>query len=133
MDPGAETGEGLAQLATDWPGADHGQARRQPRERKDGLVGEESRLGQAGDGRPLGPGARRDHGPAEAKGLTGNFNRVRPGERTLPEVDIDAEAAEPDRRVMGTDAGPQPPQALHDGWKIDVDAVRNAYPKLPGV
>src|SRR5262249_22717658 len=102
MDPGAETGKGLAQLATDWPGADHGQARRKLGERKDGLVGEEARLGQAGDGRPVGPGARRDHGPAEAKGLAGNCNRVRPSESGLPEVDIDAQASEPGRRVMGT-------------------------------
>jgi hypothetical protein len=106
MDPGAETGKGLAQLATDGPGADHGHARRQLRERKDGLVGEESRLGQAGDGRPVSPGARRDHGPAEAKGLAGNLHRVRPGKSTLPEVDIDAETSEPSRRVVGTDLGP---------------------------
>src|SRR6516165_2868868 len=133
MGPGAETGEGLAQLATDWPGADHGQARRQLRERKDGFVGEESRLGQAGDGRPVGPGARRDHGPAEAKGLAGNFNRVQAGESTLPEVDIDAEASEPSRRVVGTDPGPQPAHTLHDASKIDPHAGRNVYPELCGV
>src|SRR5215471_9894036 len=130
MDPGAETGKGLAQLATDWPGADHGQARRQLRERKDGLVGEESCLGQAGDGRPVGPGARRDHGPPKVKCLAGNFNCVWPGESTLPEVDIDAEVAEPGRRVVGTDPGPQPPHALHDGSKIDLHAGRDAYAEL---
>src|SRR6516164_1444531 len=133
MDPGAETGKGLAQLATDWPGADHGQARRQLRERKDGLVGEESRLGQAGDGRPVGPGARRDHGPAEAKSLAGNLHRVRPGESTLAEVDIDAEASEPSRRVVGTDAGPQPAHSVHDTSKIDPHAGRNVYPELCSV
>src|SRR6516162_3078518 len=133
MDPGAETGEGLAQLATDGPGADHGQARRQLRERKDGLVGEESRLGQAGDGRPVGPGARRDHGPAEAQGLPANFNRVRTGESTLPEVDIDTEASEPSRRVVGTDPGPQPAHTFHDASKIDSHVGRNLYPELCGV
>src|SRR6516164_7439478 len=130
MDAGAETGKGLAQLATDGPGADHGQARRQLRERKDRLVGEEPRLGQAGDGRPVGPGARGDHGPAEAQGLAGNFNRVQPGERTLPEVDIDAEASEPTRRVMGTDPGPQPAHTFHHASKIDPHAGRNVYPEL---
>src|SRR6516225_2775885 len=133
MDPGAETGKGLAQLATDGPGADHGQARRQLRERKDGFVGEESRLGQARDGRPVGPGARRDYGPAEAKGLAGHLHRVRPGESTLPEVDIDAEASEPSRRVVGTDPGPQPAHTFHDASKIDPRAGRNVYPKLCSV
>src|SRR6516225_4176297 len=133
MDPGAETGKGLAQLATDGPGADHGQARRQLRERKDGFVGEESRLGQARDGRPVGPGARRDYGPAEAKGLAGNFNRVRPGESTLAEVDIDAEASEPSRRVVGTDYGPQPAHTFHDASEIDPHAGRNVYPELCSV
>src|SRR5262249_24512199 len=133
MGPGAETGKGLAQLATDWPGADHGQARRQLRERKDGLVGEESRLGQAGDGWPVGPGARGDHGPPEAKGLAGNFNRVRPGESTLPEVDIDTEASEPSRPAVGTDPGPQPAHPFHDAGKIDPHAGRNVYAELCGV
>src|SRR5579872_7240614 len=133
MDPGAETCKGLAQLATNWPGADHGQARRQLRERKDGLVGEEARLGQAWDGRPVGPCARRDHGPAEAKGLAGNFNRVRPGESTLPEVDIDAKPSEPSRRVVGTDPGPQPAHPFHDASKIDPHVGRNVYPELCSV
>src|SRR5262245_24948838 len=130
MDLGAETGKGLAQLATDGPRADHGQAWRQLRERKDGLVGEEARLGQAGDGRPVGPGARRDHSPAEAKGLAGNCNRVRPGESTLAEVDIDAEASEPSRGVVATDPGPQPPHPFHDAGKIDPHAGRNVYSEL---
>src|SRR5262249_36567640 len=133
MDPGAETGKGLAQLATDWPCADHSQARRQLRERKDGLVGEESRLGQAGDGWPIGPGARRNHGSAEAKGLAGNFNGVRPCESTVAEVDIDAEASEPRCRVVGTDPGPQPAHSFHDASKIDPHAGRNAYPELCSV
>src|SRR5262249_55000061 len=133
MDPGAETRKGLAQLATDWPCADHGQARRQLHERKDGLVGEEARLGKAGDGWLVGPGRRRDHGPAEAQGLAGNFNRVRPGESTLPEVDIDAEASEPSRRVVDTDLGPQPAHAFHDASKIDPHAGRNVYPELCSV
>src|ERR687896_102012 len=132
MDPGAETGKGLAELAADRPGADHGQGRGQLREGEDRLMGEEPRLGQAGGGRPVGPRAGGDHRPAEAKGLAGNLHGFRPGESSLPEVDIDAEAAEPGRRVVGTDAGPQPPHALHDGRKIDVDARRDTYAELPG-
>src|SRR5262249_54432147 len=107
MDPGAETRESLSQLATDRPGADHRQAWRPLREREDGFIGEEACLGQSRNRRPMGARAGRDHGPAEAKGFAGHLHRVRAGERGLPEVDIDAEATEPSRRVVRTDARSQ--------------------------
>src|SRR5262249_4566268 len=74
--------------------------------------------------------AGRDHGPAEAKDFAGHLHRVRAGESGLPEVDIDAEAPEPSRRVVGTDPGSQPTHAPHDRGKTDLHAGRDVNPEL---
>ena len=133
MDPGPETGKGLGQLATNRPGADHRQPRRQLRQGEDRLIGEEACLCQSGDRRPMGAGTGGDHGPAEAEWFAGHLHRVRAGERGLPEVDIDAKAAESSRRIVRADAGSQPAHPLHDAGKIDPHAGRNVDPELCGI
>src|SRR6516165_9362895 len=81
----------------------------------------------------MGAGAGSDNGPAEAECYPAHLHRAHTSESGLPEVDIDAEAAEPRGRVVRTDPGSQTTQTLHDGREIDLHAGRNVNPEVGSI
>ena len=119
----AEAGEGLGHLAADRPGPDHGEARRQLGERKDGFVGQIARLGKAGNrgrgGAP--PGA--DGGAGEVQGCVADLERFRPGELSLADVDVDPQSTEALGGVDMADRRAQPAHPFHGDAEVLFDAA----------
>src|SRR5438034_358324 len=131
-DLGAQAAERLRQLAADRAGADHGERGRALGQREDALVGQEAGLGEPRDGRVGRARAGRDHGALEAKRRAVDRDRVRPGEASVAQEDVNAELVlEALGRVVVADARPQPPHALHHGAEVRLGAVAQRYPE-PG-
>ena len=88
-DPGAEAGERLSQFAANGPGPDHQQMCRPVGQRKDGLVRQIARLFEPGCRQGRRPRTGRDHGPAKVQAAPIHFDRVRTGEVSMAQKDVD--------------------------------------------
>ena len=91
---GAQTPEGLRQLAADGTGPDDGQAPRLLGQSEHGFVGEEAAFAEARHLRVVGASARSNDGLLESQARAVDLDCVRPGEVPVPQEDVDPEALE---------------------------------------
>src|SRR5262249_25224916 len=84
------------------------------------VVGEEACLGEARDGGAMSTAAGGDDSAPEAKGGPVDRDGARTREAPLAQEDIHAEAAEPCRRIVETDAGADGAHALHHGAEVNL-------------
>src|SRR5262249_18380532 len=99
---------------------------------EDAVVGEEACLGEARDGRAMSTAASGDDSAPEAKGGPVDRDGARTREAPLAQEDIHAEAAEPCRRIVETDAGADGAHALHHGPKATPPGPGTVKPKGRG-
>jgi hypothetical protein len=125
--------ERLGQLAANGPGADDGEARRQLSQREYGFVRKRIGFAQSRNQWQRGPPARANSRAAKTQSAVANCERFRCGKSALPEKNVDPQAAKPEGAIMGRYLGTQSSQALHDGGKIDVRAVRHDDAELSRV
>ena len=101
----AEAGKSLRQLASDRARANDSDWVGKLGQRKHGLVGEIVNLVKAGNGWGRRTRSGGDDRLAESERPPGNSNRIRAGELAIAEEDVDAEVAEPGRRIVSADPG----------------------------
>jgi hypothetical protein len=120
----AQLGEGPGHLATDRPGTNHTNSAWEFRQREDGLVRPIGDSVQSGDRRRGGPCPGRDHGPFEVQLRAVDLDGAGIQEPPLSEIDVDAQTAEPARRIVRADPGPQSPP-------IRSRSIRATFPPSP--